>query len=231
MTSNEWQVSDPSAAEALDDLQAELRRVLDHRLFGLYLYGSLVTGDFDPERSDIDLLAVTATTLTEDEFEALRVMHDAFVESHESWNDRIEVVYVSEQDLRQFRTASPAFPVISPGEPFHLRKEPLADWTANWFLIREASVALIGPPAHLTVPEVSADEFRESLRRYVGELQERVELPRSSGSESYAILTACRALHWYETGLQTSTSSGSLDAGGTSRVVVSRSSGTDLAAR
>jgi len=45
---------------------------------GLYLYGSLTTGDFDPESSDIDLLAVTSSGVSGAEFEALRAMHLEF---------------------------------------------------------------------------------------------------------------------------------------------------------
>jgi predicted nucleotidyltransferase len=191
-------------AEVLGDLRGALARILREKLAGLYLYGSLVTGDFDPGLSDIDLLAVTASGLTQAEIEALRAMHEALVVEHASWDDRVEVAYVSATDLWEFRTACPSFPVISPGEPFHLRHEALADWTANWYLIREAHVVLSGPPAHAMIPEVSARELLDSLKRYVGELRQRLTSPMSSGAESYAILTACRALYRQQKGLQTS---------------------------
>jgi predicted nucleotidyltransferase len=44
--------------QLLVKLLANLQQILDNKLIGLYLYGSLVTGDFDTNRSDIDLLAV-----------------------------------------------------------------------------------------------------------------------------------------------------------------------------
>ena len=55
----------------LDNLLFQMQQVLGANLVGLYLYGSLVTGDFNPECSDIDLLAVTgsdgSTTLSGEE--------------------------------------------------------------------------------------------------------------------------------------------------------------------
>ena len=42
----------------LGRLTDEIRRNSNDSLVGLYVYGSLVTGDFDKYRSDIDLLAV-----------------------------------------------------------------------------------------------------------------------------------------------------------------------------
>jgi predicted nucleotidyltransferase len=45
-----------------------VKRLLGKKIVGLYLSGSLVYGDFVPERSDIDLQAVVRNPLTEDEF-------------------------------------------------------------------------------------------------------------------------------------------------------------------
>ena len=42
----------------LGRLTDEIRRSSNDSLVGLYVYGSLVTADFDKVRSDIDLLAV-----------------------------------------------------------------------------------------------------------------------------------------------------------------------------
>jgi predicted nucleotidyltransferase len=42
----------------LGRLTDEIQRNSNDSLVGLYVYGSLVTGDFDKDRSDIDLLAV-----------------------------------------------------------------------------------------------------------------------------------------------------------------------------
>jgi predicted nucleotidyltransferase len=44
----------------------EIRQSLNGSLVGLYVYGSLVTGDFDKDRIDIDLLAVVDSDIEGD---------------------------------------------------------------------------------------------------------------------------------------------------------------------
>jgi Domain of unknown function (DUF4111)/Nucleotidyltransferase domain len=47
--------------EILELLLASHRRILGTKLVGFYLYGSLVIGDFDPDISDIDLVAALSS--------------------------------------------------------------------------------------------------------------------------------------------------------------------------
>lgn len=84
----------------LERLLSQLQRILQHKLVGLYLYGSLTSGDFDPQSSDVDLLAVISPDLSESEFEALRVMHRDLVRDNPVWDDRVEVAYVPAEALR-----------------------------------------------------------------------------------------------------------------------------------
>lgn len=46
--------------ELLELILSSLQRILGAKLVGLYLNGSLVIGDFDPEISDIDLVVNSA---------------------------------------------------------------------------------------------------------------------------------------------------------------------------
>ena len=55
----------------LNTLLTRMQSILHDKLVGLYLYGSLVTGDFDHDISDIDLLTVTSVDIDELEFEAI----------------------------------------------------------------------------------------------------------------------------------------------------------------
>jgi predicted nucleotidyltransferase len=41
-------------------LRTELQRLLDQNLIGIYLHGSLALGGFQPGRSDIDVIVLTA---------------------------------------------------------------------------------------------------------------------------------------------------------------------------
>ncbi len=88
----------------LESLLSNMRAILREKLVGLYLYGSLTAGDFDPETSDIDLLAATSSDVSDTEFEALRAMHQNFARDNPEWEDRVEVAYLSVRALRTFRS-------------------------------------------------------------------------------------------------------------------------------
>lgn len=118
--------------ELLERLFSEVQKILGEKLAGFYLYGSLVTGDFEKESSDIDVLAATSSDLDEKEFEALQTMHTDFAHNNKQWEGRIEVQYLSLAALKTFKSQASKMAVISPGEPFHL-KEAGKDWTINWY--------------------------------------------------------------------------------------------------
>ena len=184
----------------LESLLSHIRRIFHERLAGLYLYGSLTTGDFDPDISDIDLLAVTSSQITDPEFDALRTMHRDFARDNPEWEDRIDVVYLPLAALRTFRSEKNPI-VISPGEPFHVREgEALRDWLQNWYIVRENGLALFGPPPKAVIPPISQDEFVEAVRRYAAEVSRCLGHEPNRKSQAYAILTMCRALHVHRTG-------------------------------
>jgi predicted nucleotidyltransferase len=69
----------------LGRLTDEIRQSSNGSLVGLYVYGSLVTGDFDKDRSDIDLLVVIDSYLDGETFDRLDMMHARIVEDHPAW--------------------------------------------------------------------------------------------------------------------------------------------------
>ena len=195
----------PNAAvePLLAELLTGIHTALGHRLAGVYLYGSLVTGDFDPSLSDIDLLAVTAEEMDDDVFSRLDAFHRDFAAAHPRWDDRVEVAYVSAAALQGFRERPSTIAVISPGEPFH-RKEAGKDWLINWWSILRHGVVLFGPPPSVYIPPISDADFTEAVRKQAQDWREWVHHRRLRKEQSYVILTMCRALAAVETSRQLS---------------------------
>jgi predicted nucleotidyltransferase len=188
----------------LESLLYQMRQVFQEKLAGLYLYGSLASGDFDPDSSDIDLLVVTTSKITARNIEALRIMHRDFTRDNPAWEDRIDVVYLSAKAIKEFRTEKGPV-VISRGEPLHVREgEPLKDWLQNWYIIRENGQTIYGLPAKSVIPPITREEFVEAVRRYAVEVGERVKHEINRGEQAYIILTICRVLHVIKTGKQAS---------------------------
>lgn len=193
----------PDINRLLESLLSRIRRILREKLVGLYLYGSLTTGDFDPESSDIDLLAATSSDVGDTESDALSAMHRDLGREHPTWENRVEVAYLSVAALRTFRSERSPMAVISPGEPFHMT-EAGREWLMNWYVVREKGVALFGPPAEALIAPITRAEFAECVRDYAAELGDRIRDVPDRKYQAYAILTMCRALHLHRTGEQAS---------------------------
>jgi len=71
-------------------LLQEVRAVLGPEFVGMYCYGSLSLGDFEPGSSDIDFLVVTANDLPDEMVAALGAMHGRIAVSGLQWADKLE---------------------------------------------------------------------------------------------------------------------------------------------
>lgn len=169
--------------------------MLGDELVGLYVYGSLVTGDFDERISDVDLLAVTRVRLDDNQFGRLDAMHHDVVARHPDWADRIEVAYFGSDALETFRTdrrARSPIAVISPGEPFHTTVDD-EGWLLNWYVVRHDGLPLLGPPTSELFGEITVDELRGVVRLQMHRWRSWVRRSSHPGALAYAVLTACRA--------------------------------------
>ncbi len=197
----------PDINDFLQLLLARLQDIFGQKLVGLYLYGSLVTGDFDQQSSDIDLLAVTATDINQQEFEILKRIHDDLVLPYPAWADRIEVAYLSGEALQTFRSQNSRMAIISPGESFHA-KDAGKDWLMNWYLVREKGITLFGPSPKELIPPISKAEFIQAVQEfYAGGWRDwisQTKMRRARKFQAYAILTLCRALYVHTKGEQVS---------------------------
>lgn len=187
----------------LDFIIRGITDIFGENLVGLYLSGSLVLGDFDPKVSDIDLVAVLTSSVTDQEFKTLQAMHAKLVQKFKQWHDRIEVCYISVSALKHVKSRSNNIVNISPGEPFHRLKAD-KKWLMKWYLTREHSLTLFGPPPQTIIESISPEEFIKSVKNHAQFWQKWVYDMRSLKAQAYAILTMCRALYVCKHGEQVS---------------------------
>lgn len=191
----------------VDSLLVSIREAIvtatDSSLVGLYLFGSLATGDFDSGVSDIDLIAVLMDSPSDRLAQRLSWVHASLAQANPEWNDRIEVIYISEQGLANCRTDTTTIAVISPGEPFHVVQAG-RDWIINWYPARENGVRLLGPPIDSLIPPIPSAEYIDEVRGYVIGFRNRIADDAPIGSQAYAILAMCRGLYAIRFGEQMS---------------------------
>lgn len=187
-------------------LGALTRDIIDHlggSLVGLYLYGSLVVGDFDDRRSDIDLLAVTRGPLSSEAEHAIAEMHHSLAQGYPEWRDRLEVGYFPATILRRYEPPLGDVHRISPGEPFH-RTPALPHWLTDLYSVQEHGHVLHGSPVGAVLPPISPTRFRAAIQRVVAEWREWVVGVHERRHQAYVRLTMFRSLYSYQFGRQTS---------------------------
>jgi len=189
----------------LTELVRRLREVLGERLVGAWLLGSGALGDFDPERSDVDVQAVSSEPVP---LHHRRRLVEAL--SHEALACPVrglELVLYARQDLTG--PEGPAFGLnlnTGPRTERHVAFDP-ADDPRFWFVIdlsiaAQRSRPLAGPPAEAVLPALPRPLVLAALR----EALEWYERNGPSGAET--VLAACRSLAWASDGRWRSKSEG-----------------------
>lgn len=82
------------------DLLERVRAVLGDRFVSMYLGGSLATGDFELDRSDVDLVVMTDGALDTVTVDALGAMRAALPALAPKWGLELEVSYMPCEALR-----------------------------------------------------------------------------------------------------------------------------------
>jgi len=194
----------PDVNEILDTLLAGAKETLQDQFFGMYLYGSLSSGDFHPASSDIDFLVVTKETLSRKTIASLESLHDRLWNSGQKWADKLEGSYLPATRLRRYEKNGISYPTVNEGH-FYLAPHG-SDWIIQRHIIREGGVVLAGPDPKSLIDPVGPDDIRRAV---MGILQEwwfpMLDDPswlKDHGSEyhAFAILTMCRSLYALEFG-------------------------------
>jgi predicted nucleotidyltransferase len=188
----------PDVNAVLDLLLRESRAILGERFVGMYLYGSLSSGDFDPASSDIDFLVVTTERLPESVLDDLRAMHARIAASGLRWATRLEGSYIPAAAIRRHDPDAMMHPSIGVDWEFGVGRHG-PDWTFQRHILRESGVTLAGPPPHTLIDPVSPDDLRLAvclnLRDYWAlQLDGPAWLWRRD-YQAFAVLTMCRSLY------------------------------------
>ena len=194
----------PEINKILDLLLTSISQVLGNQLVGMYLYGSLSSGDFDLESSDIDFLVITTSTLSNKTIEDLETMHHRIWKSGLKWAAKLEGSYIPKREIRNHHPRSGPCPTVNEGR-FYLDTRG-SDWIIQRYVIREQGIILAGPDPKTLIDPVDAKELRRAVKGVLNEwwfpMLEDPTWLREHGSEYHAftILTMCRALYTLENG-------------------------------
>ena len=193
----------PEINALLEAILSGAREVLGERFVGMVLHGSLASGGFDPQRSDIDFLIITREELPEETVAALRDMHAGITAEGMPWADHSEGSYIPLEALRRYESACSAHPALRVDGSFEVDGHG-PDWIIQRHILREKGIVLAGPPVGDLIDPVGPNEL---LRAQLGILREWWTPPfanperfNTAEYQAYAVLTMCRALYLLEFG-------------------------------
>ena len=185
-------------SEILAALIPRVQTTLGENLIGVYLCGSLATGDFI-ETSDIDFLVATERPVSEGDSEALIAMHARLAALPNEYAERLEGTYIDRAALRRFEPGR-RFLTVECETPLRWQEHRCQSVLERWVL-REKGIALVGPDPRSLIDPISAAELREAVRQRVREWatwaadpDDPKWLPPRS-HQAYVVETMCRALY------------------------------------
>lgn len=190
--------------QLLNLLLTNVKAILGNQFVGMYLYGSLSSGDFNPVTSDVDFLVVTEDRLSDEKVAALKAMHKQAWATSLKRAGELEGAYIPKGLIRRDNPNGIACPTVNEGK-FYLDR-PGSDWIIQRQVIRESGVVLDGPDPKTLIDPVHAEDIRQSV---LGVLHEwwfpMLDSPswlsnHGSAYHAFAVITMCRVLHALEYG-------------------------------
>lgn len=194
----------PDVNEIVSLLLTNVKEILKDQFIGMYLFGSLANGDFD-EHSDIDVLVVTDSEISNEIFSALKEMHERLTRIDSPWAIQLEVSYIPQKALRRFDPANNLHPHMDRGngETLHTMMHA-SDWIIQRHLLRERGVVIAGPDLQALIDPVSPNDMRQAivdvLPLWVNPILHDPAQIQTRGYQSFVVLSLCRMLYTLQYG-------------------------------
>jgi hypothetical protein len=190
----------------LNHFHTRIQTILGNQFRGMYVYGSLALGGFDPQNSDIDFIVVTDTELDERRIQALREMHDEFRNSDSRWAEKIEAAYIPQEALNHREPTAARYPQFEKDRLFVI--QALEDgWAFQRHTLREYGIVVSGAQPSTLIDPVHPDDMRWTAVAIIGEWLEQARHDREwldwvghREGQAFVVLTCCRFLYLLETG-------------------------------
>lgn len=186
----------------LDQVLSKLQIILQGHFIGLYLGGSLALGDFNPDRSDVDFVVVTADELPPELVAAVEEMHTQLWFTGAKWAKKFDGSYVPQPVIRHWTPDHPPCPFIE-RDTFTITQQGSA--VIQRHIIHQYGIVVAGPHPHMLLDPVEADELlhalRDMLERWWRPLLDDPGWVQQSQMQPFALLSMCRALYTLEHGI------------------------------
>ncbi len=199
----ELQASGPTMHQDVNQIVAQVLAGVEDALgasfIAMYLGGSLATGAFNPETSDIDFLVVTGSDVTDDLAARLRRAHDRITAGPSEWAKKLEGLYVPLDTLRTRRASTQCCAYLGVGGWFGAVPYQ-SDWILQLHLVREHGIVVAGPDPKVLIDPITPVDLRDSCEAIMRDWEPLLDDREKFDAEyqAYTVLTMCRMLYTLE---------------------------------
>ena len=200
-----WPDCPAEVREQVDELCAALSAALAEQLVGVYLHGSLAMGCFNPQRSDLDLLAITTDRMAL----ATKRRIAEFLLACSLRPQPIEISFLAQAQLAPWRHPTPFDLHYSEAWRVRYTKDLEAgtwqrwndseqrdpDLAAHVTVAYQRGICLAGAPIAGVFPSVPDQDYRASI---TADIQD--SLASIAANPVYTILNCCRTLAYIREG-------------------------------
>jgi len=187
----------PKIDIVLKDISQSIINLLKDKLVGIYLFGSLSYGDFDPGRSDIDLLTLVNTQLNKQEIDKCLKLHLEIEEEYSQWLHRIENSFTPVSMLNNIQPPNDPRPYYNDGEIWQAQYGN--EWIINLYLLDKHGITLFGKDIHKLIKNVDITDVQKAcIKDLYKEWEPKLREPEwleNSHYQSYLVLNLCRILY------------------------------------
>ena len=186
-----------------DFLEAYSLRLIDElgeRIIGIYLTGSLSYGDFNINRSDIDITNIISRKLVDDEIQLIKEFHTNLENDFPKWSQRMECTYTPIKMLANTMPPAEPRPWYYGNEKKLYEEAPYGnEWIINKYLLYKHAIPLMGTDFKNLTNKVDIKEVQKAcIRDVTSEWKPKLnddEYFKDSHRASYFVLNLCRILY------------------------------------
>lgn len=181
----------------LEVFGSEVRDILREKLIGIYVFGSVVMGDFSEYQSDVDFVVLLDAPLKLADGKKLQSLHKKLCAI--KFGDRLEGEYVAISALREGGVKGR----VARCEKGELTLNVKSEITAkNVFDLRENAIVLYGPDPKSIFPRVPKRLVTEALLENLMEANKELKCRKIEDPNqlSSGILDVCRILYALKSG-------------------------------
>lgn len=178
----------------LESLRVGLCQILGDKIVGIYLHGSIATGDFRLKSSDIDYVVLLKGVLSTKEFEKLGGFHNKLFNEESIWGKRLEGSYVTEEMI--ISKSQPQSPRAYYNSGVLKWEEYGAEWIFERYILRNSGIVLFGELIKTKLEPISSLEIQNAAKELLKSwwkplIENQVDI-LTDEYLAYAVLTMCR---------------------------------------